>query len=628
MMNTQYNSEPLDPPSSGDARLFLEQIRTLQEQSRIGVLLNLPLVVISAVILWPAAPTKPLLVWTAVLIILSVLRLAMYRNFRSMVKSEACVQRWARLHQVATAITGVAWGSMGYFLDLDLSPYQANYIALVFLGLTATSLSVNASYFPNFLAFFVPICLTMESFFLSTEQPLYHGFSYLLVFYFLILVKAAHSTAKNLRHTISLKHENQDLISHLRQSNSELTREIELRSSIESQLRDAKDIAEQASQSKSEFISRISHELRTPLTAILGFSGILGHSPKVDEAVRTDIIKINKAGQHLLGLIEDLLDISRIESGTLSVTSEPVRLEDLLEETRNLILPLAKRSSIDLQIDIPAGQLVLQADYMRLKQVLLNLLTNAVKYNHGGGRVSLSTETLDEDKLRIHVTDNGAGIAADKLDQIFMPYNRLGAEYTQVSGTGIGMTISKQIIELMHGNIGVESELGKGSHFWVDLPLASEWDISGINDLDFLIDGLYQVLPDDFVCLYIEDNPHNVALIRRMMEHMGNIKLISAPTAELGIELAKAHQPDLILMDINLPGMDGYMALEVLRRDESNARLPIIALSANAALEEVERGLSAGFDDYLTKPVDMESLAASIARNYQNTTKRAASPSA
>lgn len=621
------NSRPESSTRVNDAQVFKAHIRLLQAQTKPAVLLNLPLILITLVLLWPSTQHPWLLVWAGSSTIISLLRLALFKRFDATGDDDDAIKRWSSMHLLVTAITGLLWGSLALFLLQDISSYQQNYIILLIIGLTGTSISVNSSYFPNFLAFIIPAIVPMEFVLLSLDKEIYNGFSYLLIVYLFILIKSARAAERNVRHTITLRLENQSLVNTLRRSNAELYQEVELRTNMEAQLREAKEVAEQASQSKSEFISRISHELRTPLTAILGFSGILSHSQKLEESVRADIGKINKAGQHLLSLIDDLLDISRIEKGNLTISQEPIKLDDLLEETRSLITPLAEKSEVELIITTPPQTLILNADYMRLKQVLLNLLSNAVKYNRSGGRIELKVETVAAERVRISVIDTGVGIAAEKLDQLFEPYNRLGAENTSVLGTGIGMTISKQIIELMHGEIGVQSELGKGTQFWIELPLSSEWEAK-ILDTDFLVDGLYEVLPDGFVCLYVEDNPNNVALIRRMMEHMGNIKLISAPSAELGIELAEAHRTDLILMDINLPGMNGYSALQHLRQSELGKRLPIIALSANSGPDEVERGLAAGFDDYLTKPVDMETLAATIARVYQHykTTELAPAP--
>jgi len=597
--------------------MFAEQIQLLQEQSRPAVLLNLPLILITVTIFWSNIPYPWLVAWAGTLGILSFLRLSLFKRFETIINSHECIKRWSRIHLLITAITGALWGSISLLLLTTLNSYQENYIILIILGLTGTSISVNASYFPNFLAFLFPAILPLEFVLITYDKALYNGFSYLLLLYLFVLIKAAHATERNVRHTISLRHENQSLVSNLRQTNAELIQEIELRTSIEGELRDAKEMAEFANRSKSEFISHISHELRTPLTVILGFSGILSHDRNLTDTLRTDIGKINKAGQHLLTLLDDLLDISRIEKGSLSITSEPISLDELLDETRSLITPLAEKARIHLEISTPPANLKLMADYMRLKQVLLNLLTNAIKYNRTGGQVLLTVETTTPERARINVIDTGHGIAADKLKQIFQPYNRLGAEKTEILGSGIGMTISKQIMDLMHGDIDVESELGKGSHFWIELPIASEQAGMGIEDTDFLMDGLYEVLPDGFRCLYVEDNPSNIALIRRMMEHMGHIELLSAPSAELGIALATVHQPDLILMDINLPGMDGYAALEILRNNDENKHIPIIAISGSVGAEEIKRGLAAGFDDYLTKPVNMESLAASIARNFR-----------
>jgi PAS domain S-box-containing protein len=382
--------------------------------------------------------------------------------------------------------------------------------------------------------------------------------------------------------------------------------------------RTARDAAERANQAKSEFLSRMSHELRTPLNAILGFSQILqmdSSTPEQEESVSY----ILKAGRHLLSLINEVLDIARIEEGKLTISMEPVFLRDVLQESLDLVQPLAARRSIEVKMDLAwMDSCHVMADRQRLQQVLWNLLANAIKYNRVGGTVNVSCDELNyeaaeaqlqqvQGKVRISVSDTGLGLSPDKVARLFTPFERLGAEQGDVEGTGLGLALSKHLVGAMGGVIGVESEQDVGSTFWVELSLADEQ----MPPIDFLVTGpLFNINigPPAQTILYIEDNLSNLRLIERIVRKRPGIKLVTAMQGQKGLDMAYEYQPDKILLDLHLPDMPGQEVMRQLREDPRTASIPVIILSADANPRQVAKLLAAGAQDYLTKPLDVEHL--------------------
>lgn len=369
--------------------------------------------------------------------------------------------------------------------------------------------------------------------------------------------------------------------------------------------------AEKASQAKSEFLSSMSHELRTPLNAVLGFAQLLDMDENLTAGQKDSIYEIEKAGNHLLDLINDVLDLAKIESGNVDLSIEPVGLKELLEECRNLILPVAENKGISL--DIPAHkELFVRADRVRLKQVLLNLLSNAVKYNHDHGQVWVECEPQSDNILRISIKDSGFGVPVDKKAELFQPFNRLGQEGGGIEGTGVGLSITKTLTELMGGTIGYEPNEPKGSCFFIELHIDSSYA-----EVDFDPDTeqhLEAFSSQNKTILYIEDNPANLKLVSHVLAKRGYTNLVTAHDPQLGIELAKANKPHLILLDINMPGMSGYEVLEVLKKEEDLHKVPLVAITANAMSHDIRRGKRAGFDDYLTKPLDVENFLSVVDR--------------
>jgi PAS domain S-box-containing protein len=365
----------------------------------------------------------------------------------------------------------------------------------------------------------------------------------------------------------------------------------------------AQEDAERANRAKSEFLSRMSHELRTPLNAILGFGQLLemdGLEPQHQESVE----QILKGGKHLLDLINEVLDIARIESGRITLSLEPIVLADALGEAIRLIQPLAAEQGIELKSDDawPADRYV-RADRQRLKQVLLNLLSNAVKYNRPGGRVTVRCMDFREG-LRVEVTDQGAGIPPEWMDRLFVPFERLGAEGTAVEGTGLGLALSKGLTEAMGGSLGVTSAVGKGSTFFVEFLLA---EAPGATDEEGEAGERIKVPAPDgsHMLLYIEDNLANLRLIERALDHRPGLILLSAMQGSLGLDLARQHLPELILLDLHLPDMPGEEVLRHLRGDPRTQGIPVIVISADATPGQTRNLLAMGARAYLTKPIDV-----------------------
>ena len=372
---------------------------------------------------------------------------------------------------------------------------------------------------------------------------------------------------------------------------------------FERELVAAREAADRANQAKSDFLSSMSHELRTPMNAIIGFSQMLEYDSEMTDDQQDSVHEILKAGRHLLDLINEVLDLAKIESGRIELSMEGVDLAALGEDCQQLIQPIADQAGIGLRFDLPPGIAVF-ADRVRLKQVLLNLLSNAIKYNRPGGSVRFAATSATSGHLRLAVTDTGPGIAPERIGDLFQPFNRLGAEASEIEGSGIGLTITRRLVDMMGGEMGVESEVGVGSTFWLELAVGHTAKVgAGTTAAESI--NINASAQREAQVLAIDDNPANLKLIAQVMGMREQVHLLTAHTPELGIELALAHRPDLILLDINMPGMDGYQVLKVFQASAELRHIPVVAITANAMPRDIERGKAAGFTDYLTKPLDI-----------------------
>jgi signal transduction histidine kinase/CheY-like chemotaxis protein len=371
--------------------------------------------------------------------------------------------------------------------------------------------------------------------------------------------------------------------------------------------------AEAANRSKSEFLSRMSHELRTPLNAVLGFSQLLQLDDLTADQDQS-VEQITKGGRHLLDLINEILDISQIETGTLALSPESVRILDVISETADLIRPLADDRGVHLLgTETQDCDVFVFADRQRLKQILLNLVGNGIKYNRDGGTVSISCARRAPGKLRIQVTDTGPGIPPEQFGLLFTPFERLGAERTTVEGTGIGLALSRRLAEVMGGTVDVESTVGRGSTFWVELPIV-EGPVERVDRLAELSSttAIEIDTTDRPAVLHIEDNLSNVQLVERVLAQRPGVRLIPAMQGRLGLELARQHRPALILLDLNLADVSGEQVLHQLRDDSATSQIPVAIVSADAMPRQVQRLLAGGATAYLTKPIDVREMLALV----------------
>jgi signal transduction histidine kinase len=356
--------------------------------------------------------------------------------------------------------------------------------------------------------------------------------------------------------------------------------------------------ANRASEAKTEFLSRMSHELRTPLNAILGFAQLLDMDEHITSQQRGNIEHILKAGDHLLRLVDEVLDIARIESGRMTVSLEPVAVGEVVQEAIDLVLSLAARRGVAISPVACPDDLIAIADRHRLKQVILNLLSNGVKFNHSGGTVSVECSPVS-DEVRIAVTDTGPGIERNDLDRLFLPFERLAAE-PGVEGTGLGLALSKRLVELMGGSIGVDSAAGAGSTFWLRLPVATE----APRPVPHTPAAPVEAEVAGRTILYVEDNLANLKLIETVLARR-NVKMVASMQGGIGVELAREHRPDLILLDLHLPDLSGIEVLAQLRSHPATREIPVIVISADATPGQLTRLKNAGASDYVTKPIDV-----------------------
>ncbi len=368
------------------------------------------------------------------------------------------------------------------------------------------------------------------------------------------------------------------------------------------ELQQALRTADSASRAKGEFLSHMSHELRTPMNAILGFAQIIEISEPTPRQLKW-AGEIRRAGSHLLLMIEDLLDLARVEVGKINIRLEVLEIEGILAESLAIVEPLIEARGLRLVQDLGQVRVPVRADRLRLRQVLVNLLSNAAKYNRDRGTITMRCQQLG-DRLRLSVADEGMGIAPNKLAHLFQPFDRLGAEHGKVEGTGIGLALSSQLARLMDAELGVDSSQGVGSTFWIDLPIAP----ADRPDAPAAAPPEQARAKTAFDVLYVEDNESNVEVIAAFMAQQPNVRLATAGDGPAGLALARANRPDIILLDIHLPGPDGYEVLAQLRADPQLRATPVVALSADAMPYDIQRGLSAGFDRYLAKPVDLAEL--------------------
>ncbi len=381
----------------------------------------------------------------------------------------------------------------------------------------------------------------------------------------------------------------------------------------------ARSVAEKANLAKSDFLSSMSHELRSPLNAILGFAQLMDtDTPPPTPSQKESIAQILQAGWHLLKLINEILDLAKVESGQIPMSEEPVSLAEVMIECQNMIEPQAQQRGIKLILPVFATPCFVYADRTRLKQVLINLMSNAIKYNSTLGTVEVSCSLGSSGRMRISVKDTGKGLSDAQMTQLFQPFNRLGQESGGEEGTGIGLVVAKRLVEMMGGAIGVASSIGAGSVFWFELLAVAEPHLAmKAGEAVALVQPHAWNSARRHTLLYVEDNPANLRLVEQIIARHPNIQLLIAVNGHDGIEMARTLQPDVILMDINMPGINGFEAMKILGVAPSTAHIPVIAISANAMPSDIARGMQAGFFSYITKPIQVNDFMEALNRALQ-----------
>lgn len=379
------------------------------------------------------------------------------------------------------------------------------------------------------------------------------------------------------------------------------------------ELKVARDLAERSSKAKTDFLSSMSHELRTPLNAILGFAQLLGNGKQpLNERQQRQVDQILRSGHHLLNLINEVLDLARIESGHTQVSLEPIKLQEVIDETLEIVNALATSQTISLKVELDnTHSCFIEADYTRLKQILINLLSNAIKYNRPSGSVTLRCQ-LRESKVHISVRDTGIGIAAEQIEMLFEPFNRLGAEHSSIEGTGVGLALTRKLARLMHTDIYVESTLGEGSVFYFELPLVSVQAPRSVNELSVIEPAEQSQGPKKHQILYIEDNPENQRLMQELCDEIEEVQLRCVCSAEAGFEVACSEQPDLILLDIDLPGMSGFQVGRMLKNNPMTTAIPLLAISASSTEQDKQQANALGFAGFYSKPFNLNALTLHI----------------
>ncbi len=394
---------------------------------------------------------------------------------------------------------------------------------------------------------------------------------------------------------------------------SSAIRDVSTRRRIEAELARSRDLEQAASRAKTVFLSNMSHELRTPLNAVIGFAQLLeaGQAGPLTDKQREYVEYIHHGGTHLLKLVNEVLDLSTIEAGRLKVSIEPTAVHETLESVKRSMMPIADKAGVTLTVRPSDGTATVRADRLRLHQCLINLASNAIKYNRRGGSVTLDARPASGDRILFMVTDTGPGISTEHQKDLFQPFQRLGAEHTSIEGTGLGLALTRRLVEAMKGTIGFTSEPGQGSRFWIELP--SHVALPGdIGPADVVVAEPAAPETATRSLLYIEDNVASLRLVEAILSITSNFELIGAQTAEEGLELARTRRPDVILLDINLPGMSGYEALARLKEMPETRDVPVIALTASALPGDIMKGIAAGFFRYLTKPIETNAFLAAL----------------
>jgi len=577
----------IEPDQAMESRIQLEQIRMLYGSMMFSMLATFAVsLIMFLVLLGHASSTEYLSIWFAVMAASILFRSWDSYRFIKTSPDEQSKKSWGTRFLIGSTFAGFWWGMLSWLGYSAENEYQT-LIVLCIVGVAGGSLATLSYRWHTIVLFLMPAVLILELRLIFEHNEFYVVVSYLLAVFILFTLSTSRRVYKNSNQNIRLRIE------------------ADFR---EDALTAAKNEAEHANEAKSIFLSNMSHELRTPLNAILGYTQLLEHDESLDQKQQDNIKEINNAGKLLLELVNQVLDLSSIEEGSLNVSIEPVALENILQQCKSLIQPLADKNHIRLDF-ITDFKGHVMADHTRLKQIILNLLSNAIKYNHDNGMVNVRCSYIAGNRVRIEVKDSGLGIPENKLNSLFEPFNRLDINTKKIEGTGIGLTISKNLAEMMQGTLNVQSELGQGSTFWVEL--------EGYRDA--IRNSTPQDLPDQTnkhdvdsgrsihaqKILIVEDNPSNLKLLSSQLGVLG-YKADLASNGKEALKMTLANDYALVVTDCNMPIMDGYELTTEIRNN--NNRVPVIALTADAFPEREQECLTAGMNDRMVKPVSLKQL--------------------
>ncbi len=600
MVNSNIQGQQEDGDSDviniSSGLIHAEQIRLLYKSIPLIVFATIVNAVLLAVVLWNTVDAKALSMWLGIIIILMLWRGWNGFAFKQASPNIEEYKNWAYKFNIGVILTGIAWASVSIFLFPDSSIVHQVFIVFVLGGMTAGSIGTLSFQRLPVYSFLILLLLPIIVRITITGTQIGIIMGVMLTLYLIVLLNSARNFNETTRQNIALHIEAKER---------------------EEQMEMAVAEAESANLAKSQFMARMSHELRTPLNSILGFSQLLNaDDASLNQVKRREYAQtILSSGWHLLSLVDDVLDLASIEANKLELSMDTINTSAIIQECVNTMLPLTQDRNITLEYmeNVNCEGCTVKADVLRVKQILLNLLSNAVKYNREGGSVAVTCQETDAGFGRITVTDTGAGIAKGDQKVLFEPFSRLYLNTYATQGTGIGLSLSKHLVELMGGSIGVESQPGKGSTFWVDLKLAQQTASECEKKEPVMSASLVGTeTKQRNTLLYIEDNPSHIKLLKALVEDMPKIHLLTAHTPQLGLEMAAAHKPDLIILDVCLPGMDGFEVLKKLQEHEKLSDTPTIALSANAMPQEVEMGLRSGFRRYFSKPIRVDEFKKAV----------------
>lgn len=578
-----------------------EQARLLFSLNRNGLLTTTLVGIFACIVLSPIFEWKKLFTWYTFLLIILLFRYFLTIAYESIGTDKIKSTYWIVLFAIGSSFTGLMWGiASTIFFPLDYPLYQPM-ICIMVVGMTAGAVPFLSSVPIVYILFSSFALIPFSIYMISLGGKTYAILGFSTILYIVMNIISSLKVGKTISSNISMNIERGLLIEDMKQAKRE---------------------AEEANNAKSVFISSISHELRTPLNAILGYSQLLNNSSEdLNSEVEEGLHEINNAGTHLLDLIDDVLDLSKIEANLLQLDIKVINVLSVINKCKAIITPNIQNEGIHLEIiNHSKSDLYINADEAKFRQVILNVLSNAIKYNKRKGRITILISMDQESRIKIAITDTGQGIAAKNLDNIFTPFNRLGTEKTTIPGTGLGLAISKKLVNLMDGEISVSSQEGVGTTFTL-LFSSVEPEIEKRNDTAII--NVEQAIKDEnksYSVLYIEDNEINIRLLSKILKKFRpSVTFFSATTGYEGINYAKELTPDIILCDIQLPDISGFEIARELRSLSLFKNTSIIALSAEANKEIIEKSLNAGFNSYQTKPFQISSLLSTLDKDSKNT---------